>query len=79
MDTFHRNLFAITAASFIGFTGFTLVMPFLPLYFEQLGVHDQVIGMLVVPIVADVITDVVQQCRVAEHRAFGGRCAEAGP
>ena len=23
---------------FIGFTGFTLVMPFLPLYFEQLGV-----------------------------------------
>ncbi len=25
---------------FIGFTGFTLVMPFLPLYFQQLGVHD---------------------------------------
>ncbi len=40
MDTFHRNLFAITAASFIGFTGFTLVMPFLPLYFQLLGVHD---------------------------------------
>jgi DHA1 family multidrug resistance protein-like MFS transporter len=35
-----RNLFAVTAASFIGFTGFTLVMPFLPLYFQQLGVHD---------------------------------------
>ena len=35
-----RNLYAVTAASFIGFTGFTLVMPFLPLYFEQLGVRD---------------------------------------
>ena len=35
-----RNLFAVTAASFIGFTGFTLVMPFLPLYFQQLGVTD---------------------------------------
>ena len=35
-----RNLFAVTAASFIGFTGFTLVMPFLPLYFQQLGVSD---------------------------------------
>jgi MFS family permease len=34
------NLFAVTAASFIGFTGFTLVMPFLPLYFRQLGVAD---------------------------------------
>ena len=30
----------MTAASFIGFTGFTLVMPFLPLYFQELGVHD---------------------------------------
>ena len=35
-----RNLFAVTAATFIGFTGFTLVMPFLPLYFQQLGVQD---------------------------------------
>jgi DHA1 family multidrug resistance protein-like MFS transporter len=35
-----RNLFAVTAASFIGFTGFTLVMPFLPLYLQQLGVSD---------------------------------------
>ncbi len=37
---YRRNLFAVTAASFIGFTGFTLVMPFLPLYFRQLGVSD---------------------------------------
>ena len=35
-----KNLFAVTAASFVGFTGFTLVMPFLPLYFAQLGVTD---------------------------------------
>lgn len=35
-----RNLAAVTVATFIGFTGFTLVMPFLPLYFEQLGVTD---------------------------------------
>lgn len=38
--SWQRNLFAVTAASFIGFTGFTLVMPFLPLYFQQLGVAD---------------------------------------
>jgi len=37
---YRRNLFAVTAASFIGFMGFTLVMPFLPLYFHQLGVED---------------------------------------
>lgn len=35
-----RNLFAVTAACFIGFSGFTLVMPFLPLYFQELGVTD---------------------------------------
>jgi MFS transporter, DHA1 family, multidrug resistance protein len=38
--SYGRNLFAVTAASFIGFMGFTLVMPFLPLYFHQLGVED---------------------------------------
>lgn len=30
----------MTAASFIGFTGFTLVMPFLPFFIRQLGVVD---------------------------------------
>jgi len=35
-----RNQAAVTVATFIGFTAFTLVMPFLPLYFEQLGLHD---------------------------------------
>jgi DHA1 family multidrug resistance protein-like MFS transporter len=35
-----KNLFAVTAASFIGFTGFTVVMPFLPLYFQTLGLRD---------------------------------------
>ena len=38
--SWRKNLFAVTAATFIGFTGFTLVMPFLPLYFQQLGVQD---------------------------------------
>src|SRR3954451_19026096 len=37
---YRRNLIAVTAASFIGFMGFTLVMPFLPLYLHQLGVTD---------------------------------------
>jgi DHA1 family multidrug resistance protein-like MFS transporter len=36
--SWRRNLFAITAACFIGFAGFTLVMPFLPLFFQELGV-----------------------------------------
>ena len=36
-----RNLVVTApAASFIGFMGFTLVMPFLPLYFHLLGVED---------------------------------------
>jgi MFS family permease len=30
----------VTAASFLGFAGFTLVMPFLPLFIRQLGVDD---------------------------------------
>lgn len=38
--SWRRNLFAVTAASFVGFTGFTLVMPFLPLYIADLGVTD---------------------------------------
>jgi MFS transporter, DHA1 family, multidrug resistance protein len=39
-SSWRRNQFAVTAASFMGFTGFTLVMPFLPLYIHQLGVED---------------------------------------
>jgi MFS transporter, DHA1 family, multidrug resistance protein len=35
-----RNVYAVTAASFMGYTGFTLVMPFLPLFIRQLGVSD---------------------------------------
>ena len=38
--TWRRNVYAITAASFLGYTGFTLVMPFLPLFIGQLGVTD---------------------------------------
>jgi MFS family permease len=40
ISVWRRNLFAVTAASLIGFAGFTLVMPFLPLYFRELGVDD---------------------------------------
>ena len=40
MHDWRRNQVAVTAAAFVGFTGFTLVMPFLPLYLEQLGVTD---------------------------------------
>ncbi len=35
-----RNVRAAAAAGCIGFTGFTLVMPFLPLYIAELGVTD---------------------------------------
>jgi len=38
--SWRRNVFAMTAASFVGFTGFTLVMPFLPFYIRSLGVTD---------------------------------------
>ena len=31
---------AVTAASFLGYTGFTVAMPFLPLFIQQLGVSD---------------------------------------
>src|SRR5262249_12312771 len=39
-EAWRRNLFAVTAASFMGYTGFTLAMPFLPLFIGQLGVTD---------------------------------------
>jgi MFS transporter, DHA1 family, multidrug resistance protein len=39
-DAWRRNVQAVTAASFLGYTGFTLVMPFLPLFIRQLGVTD---------------------------------------
>src|SRR5688572_18501843 len=40
MASWQRNVFAVAVASFVGFTGFTLVMPFLPIYLQQLGVTD---------------------------------------
>jgi MFS family permease len=35
-----RNVLAVATAGMIGFTGFTLVMPFLPLYIAELGTTD---------------------------------------
>ena len=40
MHDWRRNQAALMVASFVGFTGFTLVMPFLALRFQGLGVHD---------------------------------------
>jgi MFS transporter, DHA1 family, multidrug resistance protein len=40
VQRWRRNQIAVIAASFIGFTGFTLVMPFLALYIQELGVTD---------------------------------------
>ena len=40
MSSWQRNVFAVATASFVGSTGFTLVMPFLPLYLQELGVRD---------------------------------------
>jgi len=35
-----RNVYTAAAANGIGFAGFTIVMPFLPLYIRELGVED---------------------------------------
>jgi DHA1 family multidrug resistance protein-like MFS transporter len=68
-----RNQAAVTIATFVGFTAFTLAMPFLPLYFEQLGVHDtgaQAIWSGVSLGVTPAITAVVAPvwARIAERR-----------
>jgi DHA1 family multidrug resistance protein-like MFS transporter len=40
LASWQRNIFAVATASFVGSSGFTLVMPFLPLYLQELGVQD---------------------------------------
>ena len=40
MTRWRRNQIAVVAATFVGFTGFTLVMPFLSRYIQELGVTD---------------------------------------
>ena len=39
-EQWERNVFAVTLAVFIAFSGFTVVIPFLPLYVRELGVRD---------------------------------------
>jgi DHA1 family multidrug resistance protein-like MFS transporter len=39
-NAWRRNLYVVMLAVFVSFTGFTFVMPFLPLYIKQLGVTD---------------------------------------
>jgi DHA1 family multidrug resistance protein-like MFS transporter len=40
-DSWKRNLYVVMFAVFVSFTGFTFVLPFLPLYITQLGVTNQ--------------------------------------
>ncbi len=39
-DAWRRNLYVVMFGVFVSFTGFTFVMPFLPLYIKQLGITD---------------------------------------
>ena len=40
-DAWKRNLYVVMFAVFVSFTGFTFVLPFLPLYITQLGVTNR--------------------------------------
>lgn len=40
-DAWKRNLYVVMFAVFVSFTGFTFVLPFLPLYITQLGITNQ--------------------------------------
>ena len=40
-NAWRRNLYVVMLAVFVSFSGFTFVMPFLPLYIKQLGVGDE--------------------------------------
>ncbi len=64
-SNWRRNQAAVTVATFIGFTGFTLVMPFLPLYLQQLGERDTAaiaiwsgLSLGVTPLVTAIMTPV---------------------
>ena len=39
-EAWRGNLYVVMFAVFVSFTGFTFVMPFLPLYIKQLGITD---------------------------------------
>ena len=39
-ERWQRQVFVLAVASFISFTGFTFVIPFLPLYIQELGIVD---------------------------------------
>ena len=41
METWKRNLAICWVGSFTCVAGMALVMPFMPLYIEHLGVHDE--------------------------------------
>lgn len=39
-ERWQRQVLVLAVASFVSFTGFTFVIPFLPLYIQELGIHD---------------------------------------
>lgn len=41
LESWKKNLFIVWLGCFLTGTGLNLIMPFLPLYIEQLGVHNQ--------------------------------------
>lgn len=45
MERWRRDLYILWACSFIVQMGFSLIMPFLPLYLEELGVHGPAVEM----------------------------------
>jgi MFS family permease len=71
-----RNQVAVVAATFVGFTGFTLVMPFLSLYIQELGVTDTGAVALWTGITLGITPAIVAMCsplwgRVADR--FGNK------
>jgi len=71
-----RNQIAVVAATFVGFTGFTLVMPFLSRYIQELGVTDTGEVALWTGITLDITPGIVALCaplwgRVADR--FGNK------
>lgn len=40
MENWKKNLYVVWVGCFLTGTGLNLIMPFLPLYIEELGVHN---------------------------------------
>jgi MFS transporter, DHA1 family, multidrug resistance protein len=76
VESWRRNQIAVVAATFVGFTGFTLVMPFLSRYIQDLGVTDTGEAALWTGITLGITPGIVALCaplwgRVADR--FGNK------